>query len=238
VYINGMNDEQKHAMAKDILSSEIKKRLYLYSYIFLILLTVADLLLFIICLIVDGQEAASRTPSLAASYVGIAFAVINLFLIAILSALYFVESGEQVSLARIKAVNGIRVALRVFGLGAGIAMIVASSLGLAGGADKPLSVFIKGWGITIAAIEGIMTIYALWHNAWIRENPEKYTTPVYPLKESKQTESAPTKKAAAPSQGANPSLSSPDQSNVIEVEAQDNKPLALSHKEKKKKKQK
>jgi hypothetical protein len=26
-------------------------------------------------------------------------------------------------------------------------------------------------------------------NAWIRENPEKYTTPVYPLKESKKTES-------------------------------------------------
>ena len=93
-----MDDEHKHAMAKDILSSEIKKRLYLYSYIFLIVLTVVNLLLFIICLIVDGQEAASRAPSLVASYVGIAFAVINLFLIAILSALYFVESGERVSM--------------------------------------------------------------------------------------------------------------------------------------------
>lgn len=223
-------------MAKDILSSEIKKRLYLYSYIFLTVLTVADLLLFIICLIVDGQEAASRTPSLIASYVGVAFAVINLFLIAILSALYFVESGEQVSMARIKAVNGIRVALRAFGLGAGITMIVSSSLGLAGGADKPLSVFIKGWGVAIAAIEGIMTIYALWHNAWIRENPEKYTTPVYPLKEQKQ-EASPAKKADAPS-NKNPTITKEEKPDVIEVEAQSSKPLSLPHEDKKKKKQK
>ena len=232
-----MDDEHKHAMAKDILSSEIKKRLYLYSYIFLIVLTVVNLLLFIICLIVDGQEAASRAPSLVASYVGIAFAVINLFLIAILSALYFVESGERVSMARIKAVNGIRVALRAFGLGAGITMIVASSVGLAGGADKPLSVFIKSWGIAIAAIEGIMTIYALWHNAWIRENPEKYTTPVYSLKETKQAEPSPVKKDATPAQ-ENPSLSSQRKPEAIEVGVHDQKPLSLSHKEKRKKKRK
>ena len=231
VYISDMNDDQKRAMAKETVSSEIKKRLYLYSYIFLIVLTVAQLLLFVISLVVDGQEADSRLASLICGYVGIALAVINLVLIAILSALYFVRSENEASFARIKAVNHIRVALRAFGFGAGVTMIISAYLGLAGGGDKPWNAFIKGWGIAIAAIEGIMMIAALWHEAWIRENPEKYITPVYPLKTqtAAKREPAPaSKEKTAETINAHP--------EVLEVEAHYQTPPQLTNKTKKKKK--
>lgn len=236
VYIRGMNDDQKHAMAKDILSSELKKRLYLYSYIFLIALSVVDLILFIIALVVDAQESSSRMPSLVCSYVGIAFSVIALFLIAILSALYFVRPDDEVSFARIKAVNHIRVALRAFGLAAGLTLIVSSFLGLAGGSDKPFNAFAKGWGIAIAAIEGTMFIYALWHNAWIRENPEKYTTPVYPIKGEDKATKAPAKKEEKEAASKQETLL--PKADVVEVEAHYQNPAQISHKNKTKKKSK
>jgi hypothetical protein len=233
VYIRGMNDDQKHAMAKDILSSELKKRLYLYSYIFLIVLSVVDLVIFIIALVVDAQDSASRMPSLICSYVGIAFAVINLFLIAILSALYFVQPDDEVSFARIKAVNHLRVALRAFGLASGVTLIVSSFLGLAGGSDKPFNTFAKGWGIAITAIEGVMFIYALWHNAWIRENPEKYTTPVYPLKGEEKTTKAPAKKEEKEPVSKEKSIA--PETEVVEVEAHYQKPAQITHDDKTKK---
>lgn len=221
-------------MAKDILSSELKRRLYLYSYIFLIALSVVDLILFIIALAVDAQDSASRTPSLVCSYVGIAFSAIALFLIAILSALYFVQPADGVSFARIKAVNHLRVALRAFGLAEGVTLIVSSFLGLAGGSDMPFNAFAKGWGIAITAIEGIMLIYALWHDAWIRENPEKYLTPVYPLRGEGEAPKAPAKKEEK--QAASKPEALLPKTGVVEVEAHYQNPAQIGHKDKAKKK--
>jgi hypothetical protein len=230
VYISGMNDEQKHAMAKDVLSSELKKRLYLYSFIFLIVLSVVDLLIFIIDLIVDAQDSAARMPSLICSYLGIAFAAIALFLMAILSALYFVKPDEDVGSDRIRAVSRIRITIRGFGLAAGVTFIISSALGLAGGSDKPLNLFNRGWGIAIAVLEGLMFIYALWHDAWIRENPEKFMTPVFPAKSKGETP------AERPQTSEAPKAEVPDKKDeAIEVEAHYQKPAQLTHEEKKKK---
>jgi uncharacterized PurR-regulated membrane protein YhhQ (DUF165 family) len=85
VYIEGMNNEEKHQFAKDIVAAEVKNRLYLYSYIALIVLALADVLFPAISLIVDST-ASSRDSSMALSYVALGFSVVALIMLAILSA--------------------------------------------------------------------------------------------------------------------------------------------------------
>jgi hypothetical protein len=112
-----MNDEQKHAMAKDILSSARRSRnVFTFIPIFSSLSlqrgrSSPDFHLVLDCRC-PGSRQRTAFDDLLASYVGIAFAVINLlFLIAILKRPLFRQGDEQVSLARIKAVNpwGFRV---------------------------------------------------------------------------------------------------------------------------------
>src|SRR5574344_938880 len=110
VYIGGMNNEEKHQVVKDVISEEVKRRLYLYSYIALIVLSVVDILFVAISLIIDGQKG-DHAASMAASYVALAFGVICLIFLAILSALYFVQPEETTS-KRIHAVGLFRILIR------------------------------------------------------------------------------------------------------------------------------
>jgi hypothetical protein len=196
VYINeAMNEEQKHQFAKDVIASEMKKRLYLYSYIALIVLAFLAILFAAISLVVDAQLSSNQQPSMACSYVALSFSGLGLIFIAILSALYFVDPSESATPSRIKAVSFFRVAIRFCNLASGLTMMVSSFVGLAGGSEKGWNSFIKGWGIALLVIEGLMFLYELWKLAWIKENPERYLTPVYPV--AKRSAAEPAKKATS-----------------------------------------
>jgi len=197
-----MNEEQKHQLIKDTLSAEVKKKLYLYSYIGLLLLAIINILFAAISLVLDSNLSSDQHASMICSYVALGFAGLNLLFLAILSAFYFVQGDEEPSLKRIRGVSLLRIFVRFVNLGVGVSFLVSTYLGLAGGSEKWWNAFIRGWSIVLIVIEGLMFLYALWKNAWIKENPERYLTPVYPLSEKttslkKKESNVPAKKAAA-----------------------------------------
>jgi hypothetical protein len=229
VYIEGMNNEEKHQFAKDIVAAEVKNRLYLYSYIALIVLALADVLFPAISLIVDST-ASSRDSSMALSYVALGFSVVALIMLAILSALYFVQPDE-VSEKRIHAVGILRILLRFVGLFCGVALLTSSYLGLGGGASG-WTYFVRGWGIALCVIEGVMSLFELWKNAWIKENPEKYLSPAHPLSTVEAKNPAPTKKETAQPQAAAKPIAQEDK--IIEVEEAHPEPKQIASKKKRK----
>lgn len=225
VYIGGMNNEEKHQVVKDVISEEVKRRLYLYSYIALIVLSVVDILFAAISLIIDGQKG-DHAASMAASYVALAFGVICLILLAILSALYFVQPEETTS-KRIHAVGLFRILIRFAGLFCALGLLSASFLGLSDG-NTSWTYFVRGWAIAVTAIEGLMCLYELWKSAWIKENPERYLTPAYPL-----VKSASSSTPSAPKETRKPLEEKSDP--VIEVEEKHPEPKAIPSPKKKKK---
>lgn len=205
-----MNDQEKHQIVRDTLSEDLKKRLYLYSYIFLIVLAVVAILLSGINLIVDSSASSDRSANQIATYVAIALAVVSLVMIAWLSALYFVQ-GDEVTPGRIKAVGVLRILLRLLNALTGIAFMVC---GFLTGDKKGWDNFYQGWGIGIAVVEGILFLYEIWKYLWIQENPQRYATPSYvaaPNDLAPKKEPSPARKPAAPKKEI------PD-SKVIEVE--------------------
>ena len=116
------------------------------------------------------------------------------------------------------AVSLLRVIIRFVYLACGIVMLVSTYVGLAGGSDKPWTGFIRGWSIVLIVIEGLMALYALWKNAWIKENPERYLTPVYPLTK-KTTSSRKVQPQEKKKETPNPKTIAQD--NAIEVEVKE-----------------
>jgi hypothetical protein len=229
VYIGGMNNDERHQVVKDIVSAEIKSRLYLYSYIALIVLAFVDVLFPAISLIVDST-GSDRGASMAASYVALAFAIVALVMLAILSALYFVQPDE-VSPKRIAAVGILRILLRFVGLACGIALLTSSYLGLGGG-NAGWTYFVRGWGIAFSIIEGIMSLFELWKNAWIKENPEKYLSPAYPVGKVEPKPEAPAKRNPAKAEAPKASLAKEEP--VVEVEEAHPEPKEIASKKKRK----
>jgi hypothetical protein len=216
---------------KDIVAADVKSRLYLYSYIALVLLSIADVLFPSISLIVDSNTSgADRTASMATSYVALAFAVIALILLAILSALYFVQPDE-VSERRIHAVGLFRILLRFVGLFSGVALLTSSYLGLAGGAGG-WNYFVRGWGIALCVIEGTMSLFELWKNAWIKENPEKYLSPASPVQKSETRMTSPAKKEAE--KPVSPQQEIAPEEKIIEVEEAHPEPKRIPSSKKRK----
>jgi len=213
-----MNEQQKHQLVKETISAEVKKKLYLYSFIALLALSIIDILFAAISLVMDANLGTNQQSSMICSYVALGFAGVNLLLLAILSALYFVAPDEEPSLKRIHAVSLLRVIIRFVYLACGIVMLVSTYVGLAGGSDKPWTGFIRGWSIVLIVIEGLMALYALWKNAWIKENPERYLTPVYPLTK-KTTSSRKVQPQEKKKETPNPKTIAQD--NAIEVEVKE-----------------
>jgi hypothetical protein len=225
-----MNEEQKNRLIKETLSAEVKKRLYLYSYIALIVLSFCAVLFAAISLIVDANVGGNQQPSMICSYVCLGFAVVSLILLSVLSAFYFVNP-EDASLARIHGVSLLRVLIRFTLFASGIAMMSSSFLGLGGDNGLSWRGFARGWGITLLAIEGIMFVFSLWKNAWIKENPERYLTPVYPLAKKKPAPASKPSGNAVVAKEEKKAASKP-KTDVFEVEVEESDPKAIEAKKK------
>jgi hypothetical protein len=171
-----MNDEQQKQLAADILKSQAQKKLYLYSYIFMVAIALLNVLLSGVGMIVDLEKGLNYVYY----YLAIGFGVFGLLLIAWLSALYFVNGDEAPSAGRIKAVGIIKLLIRSSNALASVFFLVASFV-YASAESKGWNGFLRGFSIVILIIEGVMLVYSLWKNAWIKENPERYVTPVYPM---------------------------------------------------------
>jgi hypothetical protein len=171
-----MNEEQEKQLATDILKSQAQKRLYLYSYIFMVAIALLNVLLAGVGMIVDLEKGLNYIYY----YLAIGFGVFGLLLIAWLSALYFVDGDQAPTPGRIKAVGIIKVLIRSSNTLASVFFLVASFV-YAESESKGWNGFLRGFSIVIMVLEGVMLLYSLWKNAWIKENPERYVTPVYPM---------------------------------------------------------
>jgi MFS family permease len=171
-----MNDEQQKQLAADILKSQVQKKLYLYSYIFMVAIAFLNVLLAGVGMIVDLEKGLNYIYY----YLAIGFGVFGLLLIAWLSALYFVNGDEAPSAGRVKAVGIIKLLIRCANTLASVFFLVASFV-YESAESKGWNGFLRGFSIVILVLEGVMILYTLWKNAWIKENPDRYVTPVYPM---------------------------------------------------------
>lgn len=168
-----MDKEQRQSEARKTLNEAIAEKVALYSYVLMILLALCNLLIVGVGMIVD----ANQSRNLAWLYVALAFGVLALIALAWLSALYFVDRDEAPSKGKMKAAFVLKDLLRGFGFAVGAFLLTASLLG-AGGEGSGWGAFLKGYGIGVMLIEGVVFFYGLWKNAWIQENPERYLTPI------------------------------------------------------------
>jgi hypothetical protein len=229
--------DEKEKEARDTLAYALKKKLYLYSYIFMIVFSLVSLLVSCLGLIIDSSlEAEAVKGANIVLYVSIGVSVIALILIAWLSALYFVNGEDKnVSPSKIKTVSFLKCAIRFLNMCHGLLLLIAATQN-AGGAGKPANSFFRIYGIFILVLEGLMFLYSLWMAAWIKENPERYQTPVFPKKEQDKVASnrhVPEEKAPTPKTEAK----AIEEDKVIEVPLQDEGvPLAIGHEKKTRKK--
>jgi hypothetical protein len=168
-----MDKEQRQSEARKTLNEAIAEKVALYSYVLMILLALSNLLIVGVGMIVD----ANQSRNLAWLYVALAFGVLALIVLAWLSALYFVDHDEAPSKGKMKMAFVLKDLLRGFGFAVGAFLFVASLLG-AGGEGSGWGAFLKGYGIAVMLVEGVVFFYGLWKNAWIQENPERYLTPI------------------------------------------------------------
>ncbi|MCH3910007.1 MAG: hypothetical protein LKF75_02065 [Bacilli bacterium] len=171
-----MNEDQQKDLAMGFLKGRAQQKFYLYSYIFMIVIALLDILLAGIGMIVDLEKGLNYVWY----YLAIGSGLVSLLLLAWLSALYFVGADEAPSSARIKCVSVIRVLIRLFNVLNGVFFLVLSIV-YKDSQSNGWNGFMKGYGIVIIVIEAIMFVYALWKNAWIKENPGRYVSPTYPV---------------------------------------------------------
>jgi hypothetical protein len=194
-----MNEDQQKQLATDILKSQAQKKLYLYSYIFMVIIAFLDVLLAGIGMIVDLEKGLNYVYY----YLAIGFGVFGLLLIAWLSALYFVNGDEAPTPGRIKAVGVIKLLIRSANALSGVFFLVASFV-YQSSQSTGWNGFLRGYSIVILVVEGIMILYSLWKNAWIKENPDRYVTPVYPVVPGEGAVSAVRPQEEAPQQKTQP----------------------------------
>lgn len=185
------NDQQKQVVT-GIVRSQLQQKAYLYSYIFMIIIALANILLSGVGMIVDLEKGLDYVWY----YLAIGFGLASLLFIVWLSTLYFVGGDEKPSAGRIKAVGIMKILVRAANLLTGTWFLTLSFV-YQSAQSKGWNGFLRGYGIVIMILEGVMVIYSLWKNAWIRENPERYMTPVYPVVPGDSSEVAPHQESAA-----------------------------------------
>lgn len=219
-----MKNEEEQKAARLTLQNALKRKLYLYDYVGMIVLGLFDALLSGISLIIANNEGGT----MGFLYTALAFAILAVLMLAWLSALYFVDADEAPSFAKIKMVAVVKDIFRSSGLGANAFLLVHALLE---NSKKTTSwnSFLAYDAIILLVIEGLFFFFGLWQNAWVRENPERYLSPVYP---QKKKEGAP---APAPSAKPAPSkaLNEPEKPALPQGE-----PLAIPVKKSQSKKNK
>lgn len=214
-----MDEEKEKQQATATVKGLLLRKLYLYSYIFLIVFAAVDILMALILLIIDAAAGTTLNPSIPILlYVSLGFAVVALILIAWLSALYFVDSEEAPSFRKIKTIAVLKTLIRSFNMVTGALILAAALLGAGIGAHS----FFVGYGVVICVIEGVMFLYSLFHNAWVKENPERYQSPVYSSLGEKDRHPRP--RAAAPEAAKAPSKT-PDKAPASIEEHHDEPPM-------------
>lgn len=201
-----MDNETKEKEARLALKNALKTKLYLYDYIGMIVVCLLDAILCGIGLIVD----ANAGRSLVFLYVALAFSILAIFALAWLSALYFVDSDETPSFKRIKWTSVIKNILRFAGIGCGAFMLTSALLG-SGGENSGWGDFLRYFAILLLTIESLFFLFGLWQSAWVKENPERFVTPIYSAMEKKMEPSSPSAspKKTIPEDGRTPKQALP-----------------------------
>lgn len=161
--------------------------LYLFSYILLGIFSGGYLLLNGVAFVVENGSAPSHAFGwlwTSASFFGLA-----LILTIITLCLAFIDEGDGFSLRRLHAVNHLKLWVRlVLTLGA-VFLLLASTIGEAGKSQGNIAWgnFLFSAAIVLLCVEGLMTLYSLWHLAWTKENPERYGSSFLPVTKSETT---------------------------------------------------
>jgi hypothetical protein len=171
-----MNLDEKERQAKTTLKNGVRKRASLASYFFMGFLGVADTLLSTIALILDNKASAKLF------WLWFAFAggVLSLVFFSWLSALYFADNSGEPSERRIGMVGLTKLLIRVSAMVYGSFTLVAISQGSLA-SETGWKTFLWPYAIVVISLEAILFFYTLWHNAWVKENPDRYVTPTYPV---------------------------------------------------------
>lgn len=220
---------------------KLQQHIILYSYIAEAVTLFLSIFVTAVSLIIASGNPSS--PSLIYFYVAGSFAIGTILVYGILSALYFVGDDEERSTAkRIKATLSWRIVFRSFSLVEYIVIICAMFIN-GSTSNAGWDAFLKVYSIMLSAIFAIILLYSLWKKAWIKENPERFSyaagipSPHSLKKREEEKQSVHPTYATDEKKPANP---------VYSIDSkEDEKPalthtevLAISHKEKKKKKSK
>lgn len=193
-----MNNEEEQKAARLTLQNALKQKLYLYDYIGMIVLGLFDALLAGVGLIIANNEGGT----MGFLYTALAFAILAILMLAWLSALYFVDADEAPSFAKIKMVAVVKDVFRFSGVAAN-AFLLTNALLENGKKTTSWNSFLTYDAIVLLVIEGLFLLFGLWQNAWVRENPERYLSPVYPLQKKEASPAPAPQSKPAPSKALN-----------------------------------
>jgi hypothetical protein len=151
--------------------NKVVQSLYFYSFIGLTLIVLTNLLFASIGLVFDfGVRDATWL------LVALVISGLSLIGVSILAALTFAGGAEGMTLKRVKATEILRLVLRFLNLSSGAALLVTALL-RDGEVDTNWDPLLQGYGLAILVIEVFMVLFSVWRIAWVKANPERYSTP-------------------------------------------------------------
>jgi hypothetical protein len=209
-----MNNQENEKAARGILKNALKKKLYLYDYIGMIVLALFDALMAGIGLIIASNDG----DAMGWLYAALAFAIVAILMLAWLSALYFVDSDEAPSFTKIQVVAVVKDIFRGSSLLAN-GLLLTNALLENSKKVTSWNTFLTYDAIVLLVIEGLFFLYGLWQNAWVKENPERYMTPVYPI--AKDEEPAPRNSEKNPAPVLKEEKPSLPKKEVVAIEAKE-----------------
>jgi len=151
--------------------NKVIKSLYFYSFIGLALIVLANLLFSAIGLVLDlGVRDATWL------LIALAISGLSLVGVSVLAGLTFSGGANGMTLKRVRASEILRIVLRFLNGVAGTALFLTAFL-RDGEIQDSWIPLLRGYGLTILALEVLLALFSLWRIAWVRANPERYSTP-------------------------------------------------------------
>lgn len=173
---------------------KLKERIILYSYIGQAIYLFLSIFVLSTSLII--ASAMTSSAPMIYFYVAGSFALADLLVFGILSALYFVGDEEERSTPRrIKGTLTLRIIFRIFAIVSNSVVIVG--LFTNGALDNEgWGAFMKVYSILMDVVFFLLFLYSIWKKAWIKENPERfsYASSIgvnHPVKKREEEEKAP-----------------------------------------------
>lgn len=159
------------AEARFFYKNKIVKGLNIASMIGMVLLSFLSLILIAISFIVEHGLS-----SIGWLYGALAFSVVGILLSAVLLSLVLINQDEGYSKARVRAIDIVKMILRIANLGCSVILLLGAYIGKLGSdaGNEPWAECIRIYAIIGLSIEAIMLLYGVWTMAWVKENPERF----------------------------------------------------------------